>query len=242
MPPLCTPFAIAIVEDEPVLREDLAFFLREHGYQVHAFSSAGAFYRHLAVHRVAAVILDIGLPGEDGLSICRHLRAHDKQMGILFVTARGQRGDRLTGLQGGADAYLVKPVDLDELMLILGRLCQRVENATQPPLTESSATVAPSWMLTTARARLTAPNGEGMDLTLSEFQLLKTLQAHAPQPCSPLQLGMALGQATADEFDKHRIEVLISRLRLKVRRTTAMELPIRSCRNQGYRIEPLGLT
>lgn len=86
-------FNIAIVEDEPVLREELAFQLRQFGHSVDTFASAGQFYRHLAVSRVAVTILDIGLPDEDGLSICRHLRTHDKQMGIVF--ARHAASDRI---------------------------------------------------------------------------------------------------------------------------------------------------
>jgi len=224
-------FNIAIVEDEPVLREELAFQLRQFGHTVETFASAGQFYRHLAVNRVAVAILDIGLPDEDGLSICRHLRTHDKQMGIVFVTARSQRQDRLQGLEGGADAYLVKPVDLDELILTLNRLRDRF-NVAETQITSSNAT-AGNWQLNLETAGLVAPNGCRAALTLNELQLMRLLHARAPQPCSPMELGLAMGMLP-DEFDKHRIEVVISRLRTKITRTTGMNIPIRSHRGQGY--------
>lgn len=95
---------VAIVEDEPVLLSELAFQLERHGFAVATFQTAAEFYRHLAVRPVRIAVLDIGLDGEDGLSICRHLRAHDPHIGIVFTTARSLRDERLLGLEAGADA------------------------------------------------------------------------------------------------------------------------------------------
>lgn len=116
---------VAIVEDEPVLREELAFQLGHMGFVVSTFENANQVYRHLAVSSMPLVVLDIGLEGEDGLSVCQHLRAHNSRIGIVFVTARSLRDQRIEGLAAGADAYLVKPVDVDELALILRRLAER---------------------------------------------------------------------------------------------------------------------
>jgi DNA-binding response OmpR family regulator len=119
---------IAIVEDERILRDELAFQLTHLGFAVETFETAAQLYRRLAVCRYAVVVLDIGLADEDGLSICRYLRRHDKQLGLVFITARATRDDRLTGLQAGGDAYLTKPVDIDELALAAqtaGRACRR---------------------------------------------------------------------------------------------------------------------
>jgi len=225
-------FNIAIVEDEPVLRDELAFQLRQFGHTVETFASAGQFYRHLAFSRVAVAILDIGLPDEDGLSICRHLRCHDKQLGIIFVTARSQRQDRLQGLEDGADAFLVKPVDLDELLLTLNRLRDRFDGAGSTQATGGNTT-ADNWQLNLDTASLIAPNGSRVALTLNELQLMRPLHARAPQPCTPMELGLAMGMLP-DEFDKHRIEVVISRLRTKIVRTTGLNIPIRAHRGQGY--------
>ena len=118
-------FTVSLVEDEAVLRQEMAFQLGHNGFSVETFESASAFYRYLATRPRTIAVLDIGLSGEDGLSVCRYLRQHDDRMGIVFVTARSLREERLEGLASGADAYLVKPVDMDELMLILKRLATR---------------------------------------------------------------------------------------------------------------------
>lgn len=234
MPQKDHSFTIAIVEDEPVLREELAFQLCQFGFTVHAFESAALFYRFLAVSQIAVAILDIGLPDEDGLSICRHLRTHNKQMGIIFVTARSQRLDRLQGLEDGADAYLIKPVDLDELILILNRLRERHDGTSEtPPSTAASGNTAGDWQINLAAASLTSPAGVSVALTMNELQLLRLLKDRSPEPCTPMELGMAMGMLP-DEFDKHRIEVIISRLRTKISRLSGANIPIRSHRGMGY--------
>ncbi len=117
---------VSIVEDEVVLREEMAFQLGHLGFVVQAFESAEQFYRYLVGHPKTIAVLDIALVGEDGLSVCRHLRTTNAAMGIVFVTACSLRDDRLVGLLAGADAYLTKPVDIDELALILRRLAIRL--------------------------------------------------------------------------------------------------------------------
>ena len=102
------------------------------------FADANGLYRHLATQRLAVVVLDVGLPGEDGFSIAKLLRAHDPQLGIVFLTARSLRQDKLAGWQAGADAYLLKPVDVDELEILLQRLLDR-----QAALATTTAAPAP---------------------------------------------------------------------------------------------------
>ncbi len=118
-------YTIAIVEDEPVTRQKMLFQLEHKGFSVQGFENATQLYRFLSIQPRTIVVLDIGLPGEDRMSICNYLREHGQSIGIVFVTARGQRDDRLAGLATGADAYLTKPVDMDELVLILKRLARR---------------------------------------------------------------------------------------------------------------------
>jgi len=112
---------LAVVEDEPVLREYIVRFFKGHGYSCWGADSAEGFYREVAVRPTDIVLLDIGLPGEDGLNVARHLSAAGRY-GIIIVSARGQVDDRLTGLDVGADAYLVKPVDLRELAATVDNL------------------------------------------------------------------------------------------------------------------------
>jgi DNA-binding response OmpR family regulator len=227
---------IAIVEDEPILREEMAFQLRHMGFAVETFENAPQLYRGLAVQRFPAVVLDIGLDGEDGLSIARYLREHDKDLGIVFVTARGLRNDRLTGLDIGADAYLVKPIDIDELSLILRRLTRRAKNSDAESATPSAATekgAAELWRLETNSGFVVTPIGIRVRMSLNEFQLLNLLFSRPGVVCTHMELSNALG-FLAEEHDKHRIEVIISRLRAKILRNTGLQLPLHSYRSQGY--------
>jgi DNA-binding response OmpR family regulator len=229
-------FTVSIVEDEPVLRHEMAFQLRHFNFAVQAFDSAAAFYRYLAVQPRTIALLDIGLAGEDGLSICRHLREHDAQMGIVFLTAHGLRDDRLTGLAAGADAYLVKPVDMEELVLILRRLSLRFtpqKAAPAPARQESPA--AGCWSMEPGSGFVTAPNGLNVRLSVSEGQLLRALVGKAGVACNHAEMATALG-LLPDEFSKHRAEVIISRLRNKVERITGLSLPLKAVRGVGYRM------
>lgn len=215
---------IALVEDDAVLREELAFQLGHLGFAVETFEDAPQFYRRMAVHRFGVAVLDIGLEGEDGLSICRHLRRHDKRLGIVFVTARALRDDRLLGLDAGADAYLTKPVDIAELNLLLKRLLDRLS-------------VAPAalgaWRIPPDSDHLVAPDGARVRLTMNEMQVLRVLMAKPGDLCGHREFAVALG-LLADEYDKHRVEVILSRLRDKVQRETGQTLPVLASRGKGY--------
>lgn len=230
---------IAIVEDEPFLREELAFQLGHMGFGVETFADAPALYCRLAVATFAVVVLDIGLAGEDGLSICRHLREQDRGVGLVFVTARGQRDDRLIGLQAGADAYLTKPIDLDELNLVLRRLIERT--AERPCSAEAAvsapAQIAGTWRLAAEHSALYAPQQQRILLTLNEVRLLGVLMQAPYRIVGSRELALAL-TFLPDEFNKHRAEVILSRLRDKVLRETGMPLPVVTRRGQGYAFEP----
>jgi len=227
-----TDFTVSIVEDEPVLRHEMGFQLGHHGFSVKTFDSAAAFYRYLAVRPRTLAVLDIGLPGEDGLSICRHLRAHDSQMGIVFLTARALRDDRLTGLGLGADAYLVKPVDMDELVLILKRLALRFAPS---PAAQPTSSRAGAWRMVAGLGFIDAPNGVRVRLSVVEGQLLQLLFGKAGDVSHHAEIATALG-LHPEEFSKHRAEVIISRLHHKLARDTGLNLPLESVRGVGYRL------
>lgn len=224
---------VSIVEDEVVLREEMAFQLEYLGFAVQAFENAEQFYRYMVGHPKTIAVLDIALDGEDGLSICRHLRSTNAAMGIVFVTARGLRDDRLVGLLAGADAYLTKPVDIDELALILRRLSLRLAVVTAD--TEKPMLVArlSGWQMEADSSFVIAPNGVRVRLSVNEAQLLRVLLKQPGAICSHVELGMALG-LTVDEIDKHRIEVILSRLRSKAARSAGVPLAIQSERGIGY--------
>lgn len=225
-------FTVSLVEDEAVLRQEMAFQLVHNGFSVETFESASAFYRYLATRPRTIAVLDIGLSGEDGLSVCRYLRQHDDRMGIVFVTARSLREERLEGLASGADAYLVKPVDMDELMLILKRLATRFAQDDASTATIKAAG-AGGWQLDPFNGFLLAPNQTRLRLSMNEQQVFKALLARVGEVCRTGELALAIG-FNPDEVDKHRIEVIVSRLRSKVERECGLTLPVRSVRGQGY--------
>ncbi len=225
---------VSIVEDEAVLRQEMAFQLGHLGFLVEAFENAEQFYRYLVGRPRTIVILDVYLPGEDGLAICRHLRSRDAAMGIIFVTARSSRDDRLQGLLAGADAYLTKPIDLDEVALILRRLALRLVADPHEPSSQQSSQHS-GWQMEADSSYVIAPNGVRVRLSVNEAQLLRALLKHPGEICSHVALGMALG-LTADEIDNHRIEVILSRLRSKAARTAGMPLAIQSHRGIGYQL------
>lgn len=225
---------VAIVEDELILREEMAFQLQHMGVEVESFENAAQLYRRLAVVSFDVVILDIGLDGEDGLSICQYLREHDARIGIVFATARGLREDRLLGLDNGADAYMVKPIDMDELVLILKRLGQRASpRQAQTTAPKTGSAKVGDWHLNATTGFLTGPTGVRIRLSLSELQLLGTLMKKPEEISVHNELSRALG-IMPEEFNKHRIEVILSRLRDKVRRETGVNLPVVSKRGLGY--------
>ena len=233
-------YTVALVEDEPVLREEMAFQLRHMGFVVQAFADSHALYRYLATRPSTVLVLDIGLPDEDGLSVCRHLRAHSADVGIVMVTALGQRDERLAGLAAGADAYLVKPVDIDELALVLRRLMLRDPQgpgSTPAPVSALSAAPAARWQLSDDGLSLIAPHGERVSLTLNECQLMAALTSKTGSPCGTAELCRALG-LQPEEWDRHRVDVIISRLRAKVERQTGQSLPLRTLRGLGYQWMP----
>ena len=169
-------------------------------------------------------MLDLGLPVEDGLVIAHRLRQQQPGLGIVILTARGSLDDRLAGLEEGADAYLVKPIDMRELVATLHSVRRRQTAAASP---------SEAWSLTPDTLSIRSPAGDAIALTATEMDLLKCLAAAAPEPVSREALAAAMGHPEPD-FDYRRLEVAFSRLRKKIETATAGESPIRAARGRGY--------
>ena len=199
--------------------------MRREGFDI-AFECDGHdIDRTLAEHPCDLILLDLGLPDEDGLVIASRLRQQQPALGIVMLTARANVNDRLAGLEGGADAYLVKPVDMRELAATLRSVHRRLATAAPP---------AEAWTLAPATLSLFTPAGNTVALTVAEMILLKCLAAAAaPEPVSREALAAAMGQPQPD-FDYRRLEVAFSRLRKKIDSASAGESPIRSARSRGY--------
>jgi DNA-binding response OmpR family regulator len=215
---------IGLIEDNIEYRDNLAFFLRREGFDI-AFESDGHdIDRTLAQHPCDLILLDLGLPGEDGLSIARRLRRQHPALGIVMLTARGSLGDRLAGLNEGSDAYLVKPVDMLELAATLNAVRRRL--TVSVPLNEA-------WVLMVDTLSIRSPAGKVVSLTVTKTELIKTLAHAAPNLVSRDKLSVAMNKTAFDE--NHRwVEVAFSRLRKKLDTAEGVESPIRSARGQGY--------
>lgn len=219
---------IALVEDNERLRTELAFHLSHAGYAVASLADAAALDAHLASQPCRLLILDLGLPDEDGLSICERLRRTRPDLGIVMLTARGMAHHRLAGLRGGADGYLVKPARTEELLLVIANLLRRLG-----PVTPDFPLPAPAWRLDARRLMAITPAGNALLLTRMESQLLQALRRSAPDAAGRRQLVEALGGNYLD-FDEHRLEVAISRLRGKLARAWPHGPAIRTVRGVGY--------
>jgi DNA-binding response OmpR family regulator len=215
---------IGLIEDNLDYRAEVAFHLRRAGFNITLESDGTRIDAQLAEFPCDLLVLDLGLPVENGLDIARRLRQQQPGLGIVMLTARGGLDDRLTGLEEGADAYLVKPVDMRELVATLHSVHRRLT---------ASALPTEGWSLMPDTLSIGSPAGKAVALTATEMDLLKCLAAATPEPVSREALATAMGHSEPD-FDFRRIEVAFSRLRKKIETTTAGESPIRAARGRGY--------
>lgn len=226
-----------MIEDEDDLREEMVFSLGEFGFEVHGFSAAPAFYRAFALAPCDIAVVDIGLPGESGLSIASHLR-RNRRIGVVLVTARGRLEDRLHGLRQGADAYLAKPVVIEELAETLNAIGRRLHVEPAGGLNAgggtaaAGATRAGAWQLFEGDWILSDPEGRQMKLTTSERAVVACLFRSQGMAVSRDDLIRALGGDIYD-FDDHRIDAIASRVRRKAKQM-GMHLPLHSVRGTGY--------
>ncbi len=217
---------IAVLEDNLDLQEELRFFLEAKGYRVWGERSAEAFWKHLHASPVDIVLLDIGLPGEDGFSVLGYLRELGRY-GVIVMSARGSRQDRLRGMDLGADAYLVKPVNFADLLPAIDQLWQRLQlqAANAKPLAEPAA----GWVLDDKS--LSDPQGRNLPLTSQEARLISVLMRYPSEVCNKEVIHEHLF-GFHDEPDTHRVDVVLSRLRAKAQKQH-IALPIRVVFGKG---------
>jgi DNA-binding response OmpR family regulator len=221
---------IGLIEDNIEYRDNLAFFLRREGFDI-AFESDGHAIDHLlALHPSDVILLDLGLPDEDGLAIARRLRAQQPSLGIVMVTARGSLDERLSGMREGADAYLVKPVDFRELMAVLKSLLRRLDTGAETA--EKSAEISPIWRLRPAHLLLLSPKGSSIKLTGREAKILGHMARAYPHAASRQVLCDSI-DAVLTSLDFRHMEVALSRLRKKILDATGQSLILAS-RSEGY--------
>lgn len=223
------PPRVAVLDDDDVLRDDILVpGLAAHGFEVEGFARSVDLYRRLLGASFEAVVLDVGLPDEDGLSVARHLRK-GSSIGIVMLTGRGSVAERLQALGEAADAWLSKPVEVAVVAATVASLVRRMrmQQPAQAPASERR------WRLGAEGWRLHAPSDRSVALSRSERRLLECLFAADGEPVSREQLIAELGESR-HEFDPHRIEMLVHRLRRKVAGELGEALPLRSVRGSGY--------
>lgn len=221
--------SVLLVEDDQELCFELAAYLDRAGFCVRSAVTLAAAEAAL-VEAADLLVLDINLPDGSGLDFCRGLR-HDRGMGIVMCTARDERDLRIASLKDGADAYLVKPVDPEELEATLLSVHRRVCGTDTFSLLKISQPLP--WRLDVVRHLLTAPNAVGVLLSASEVLVVQTLFGSDGRFASREELIGRLDGA-ADPGSAHRLEALISRLRRKVADKAGLKLPLISAYGRGY--------
>ena len=221
---------ILIVDDDAELRGLLQKYLGEQGFEVAACPDGEAMRQALASAAFDLVILDLMLPGEDGLSLCRQLRASSR-IPILMLTARGDELDRIIGLEMGADDYLPKPFHPRELLARIRSILRRVQEL-------AGATPARSfrftgWTLDMGLRHLVGQDGVAVSLSTGEFRLLQALVENANRVMSRDRLMDVLSGREAGPFDRS-VDVMISRLRRRLGDDGREREIIKTVRNEGY--------
>lgn len=218
---------IGLIEDNEDFRAELRFHLARAGFAIVLEGDGGDIDAQLAHSPCDLLVLDLGLPAEDGLSIARRLRAAQPGLGIVMLTARGGLDDKLTGLAEGADAYLAKPVDMRELAAVLHSVHRRLAAAPGPDVS------ALGWTLKASTLTLESPDGVEIGLTATEADLLGRLAESAPESVSREALAAAMGHPELD-FDYRRLEVAFSRLRRKIEAAVPECNVVRAAWGRGY--------
>ena len=230
--PNATPHLL-VVDDDREIRDLLGKFLKKHGYRVTTARDGKDMRRALADWQIDLVVLDLMLPGEDGLTLCRDLRARSN-LPVIMLTAMREETDRIVGLEMGADDYLPKPFNPRELLARIKAVLRRSQSAqAATPAGVAAALRFAGWRIDLARRRLESPQGLGVDLTAGEFELLVAFVQHPQRVLSRDQLLDLTRGREAAPFDRS-VDNQVSRLRRKIEEDPAQPQLIKTIRGGGY--------
>jgi two-component system phosphate regulon response regulator OmpR len=231
---------IAVVDDDLRLRDLLIRYLTEQGFAVEAVPDATALRRLLERAPVDLIVLDLMLPGEDGLSICRRLRGEGNDLAIIMLTAKGDDVDRIVGLEVGADDYLPKPFNPRELVARIHAVLRRRAPARPPGApAATNAQVSFGACRLDLAARALTREGKAVTLTTGEFALLRVFVEHPRRPLSREQL-MNLARGREHEAFDRAIDVQVSRLRKLIEPDPSAPRHIQTVWGFGYVFVPDG--
>ena len=225
---------ILVVDDDVRLRDLLTRYLAEQGFDAKAIADARDLDKRLQRDPPALLVLDLMLPGEDGLAVCRRLRASGEDVPIIMLTAKGEDVDRIVGLEMGADDYLPKPFNPRELVARVRAILRRtrVQNRVAAPA-PTERYIFMGWTLDAGSRALSNPDGLDIELTGGEFDLLLSFVTHAQRVLNRDQLLDWTRGRSAGPFDR-AIDVQLSRLRRKLAEHPSGANLIKTVRGGGY--------
>jgi Response regulators consisting of a CheY-like receiver domain and a winged-helix DNA-binding domain len=233
---------VLIVDDDREIRDLLGRFLTRHGYRTTAVVGGREMWKALGDWAIDLVVLDVMLPEDDGLALCRQLRSRSS-IPVIMLTAMGEEVDRIVGLEMGADDYLAKPFNPRELLARIKAVLRRSTGLPTSASAEETAAAAgqvitfAGWTIRLDQRSLTSPDGVLVPLSTGEFDLLAAFVAHPQRVLSRDQLlDLARGRE-AQPFDRS-IDVQVSRLRRKIEVDPAEPALIRTVRGGGYLFAP----
>jgi len=227
---------ILIVDDDQRLRDLLVRYLNDQGFHADAVGDGSAMDRFLAAESPDLMVLDLMLPGEDGLALCRKLRGGGSQLPIIMLTARGDEVDRIVGLEMGADDYLPKPFNPRELLARINAVLRRRTPVAAPAGPPAATSRFGPFEFDASTRRLTR-DGVNLPLTSGEFTLLNVLISHPRQPLSRDKLMELARGRELDAFDRS-VDVQISRLRKLIEADPAQPRYIQTVWGFGYVFVP----
>ena len=224
---------VLVVDDDQRIRTMLARFLVDHGLRVSQARNGVEMFQVNADARIDVIVLDIMMPGEDGLSLCRRMRA-ESPVPIILLTAMNAETDRIIGLEIGADDYVVKPFNPRELLARIRAVTRRVmAGSLVPQRRGSTAYTFEDWVLDANRRTLVSPDGALTDLTSGEFDLLLVFLEYPQRVLNRDQL-LDLAHGRSSQAYDRSIDVQISRLRRKIEANPQNPVLIKTVRNEGY--------
>jgi two-component system OmpR family response regulator len=221
---------LLVVDDEAALREPLADYLTRQGFVVRQASNAAEARSRLRDETPDLVLLDIMMPGEDGLSLCRHL-VETKHLPTIFLTAKGEATDRIVGLEIGADDYVVKPFEPRELVARIRSVLRRASRAV--PDADEEVFVFENWTLDPLKRRLIDPEGAVVAISSAEFRLLMAFLEHPRQVLDRDRLLEMVQGREAHLFDR-AVDNQVSRLRRKIEADSRNPQLIQTVWGGGY--------
>ena len=244
-----TATQLLVVDDEPELRSLLVEYFVRHGFAVEAVADAAAARASLALRSPALAILDINMPGENGLSLARWMREAHARVGLVMLTTASDTVDRVVGLELGADDYVPKPFEMRELLARVRAVLRRAETTAAATVADSAAAgpaAAPgrrvafgACLLDLDERRLLGADAKDIDISAAEFDLLALFARHPNRPLNRDQIMEQAHNRGWDVFDRS-IDLRIMRLRRKIEKNPDKPELIKTVRNVGYVFVPAG--